>query len=166
MAAYVQAPTTTKASTAMPSPHDAHVTSDAHSEQMQELLAMMKGGLDERMGIEVVEASAERVVLRMPVAGNTQPMGLLHGGANVVLAESAGSIGANLAAGPGRHAVGLDINATHHRAVKDGMVTATASAISIGRTLAAYEVVITDERDRRTCTARITCMLLGNAANR
>lgn len=127
---------------------------------MAALKGMMRGGLDERMGIEVVEASAEKVVLRMPVAGNTQPMGLLHGGANVVLAESAGSIGAFLAAGPGRHAVGLDINATHHRAVRHGWVTGTATAISLGRTLAAYEVVIVDDSGRRTCTARITCMLL------
>lgn len=138
-------------------------STDASQEQvLAQLRTMMVGGLDERMGAEVLEATPERVVLRMPVVGNTQPMGLLHGGANVVLAESAGSIGANLAAGPGRHAVGLDINATHHRAVKDGHVTATATALSVGRTLASYDVVITDDAGRRSCTARITCMLRDN----
>ncbi|MBE7372550.1 hotdog fold thioesterase [Dermacoccus barathri] len=120
---------------------------------------MSRGTLDERMGIEIVEASAERVVATMPVEGNTQPYGLLHGGANVVIAESVGSIGAAIAAGPGRYAVGLDINATHHRSARSGIVTATATALSLGRTLAAYDVVITDDQGRRTCTARITCML-------
>nr|WP_231579620.1 MULTISPECIES: hotdog fold thioesterase [Dermacoccus] len=123
------------------------------------LREMSKGTLDERMGIEIVEASAERVVATMPVEGNTQPYGLLHGGANVVIAESVGSIGAAIAAGPGRYAVGLDINATHHRSARSGIVTATATALSLGRTLAAYDVVITDDQGRRTCTARITCML-------
>nr|WP_255465016.1 hotdog fold thioesterase [Dermacoccus sp. PAMC28757] len=123
------------------------------------LREMSRGTLDERMGIEIVEASAERVVATMPVEGNTQPYGLLHGGANVVIAESVGSIGAALAAGPGRYAVGLDINATHHRSARSGIVTATATALSLGRTLAAYDVVITDDQGRRTCTARITCML-------
>ena len=70
-----------------------------------------------------------------------------------------GSIGAAIAAGPGRYAVGLDINATHHRSARSGIVTATATALSLGRTLAAYDVVITDDQGRRTCTARITCML-------
>ncbi|MBZ4497555.1 hotdog fold thioesterase [Dermacoccus abyssi] len=123
------------------------------------LREMSRGTLDERMGIEIVEASAERVVATMPVEGNTQPYGLLHGGANVVIAESVGSIGAAIAAGPGRYAVGLDINATHHRSARSGIVTATATALSLGRTLAAYDVVITDDQGRRTCTARITCML-------
>lgn len=120
----------------------------------------MRGELNERMGVKVVEASAERVVLTMPVEGNRQPMGLLHGGASVVLAESAGSIAAFIAAGEGRHAVGIEINATHHKSARSGMVTATATAISIGRTLASYNVEIVDENERRLCTSRITCMLL------
>jgi 1,4-dihydroxy-2-naphthoyl-CoA hydrolase len=112
-----------------------------------------------RMGIEVLEGSPERVVGRMPVEGNTQPYGLLHGGASVVLAETLGSVGSALHAGPTRVAVGLDINATHHRAARSGMVTGTAMALSLGNTLACYEVVITDEQDRRVCTCRITCLL-------
>ncbi|HEY3534520.1 MAG TPA: hotdog fold thioesterase [Pedococcus sp.] len=120
---------------------------------------MNPNSLLKRMGIEVVEASAERVVGRMPVEGNTQPYGLLHGGASVVLAESLGSIGSALQAGPDRVAVGLDINATHHRAARSGFVTGTATALSLGNTLASYDVVITDEQDRRICTCRITCLI-------
>jgi len=112
-----------------------------------------------RMHIEILEGTPDRVVGRMPVQGNTQPYGLLHGGASVVLAESLGSIGAALHAGPSRIAVGLDINATHHRAARSGFVTGTATALSLGGTLASYDVVITDEQDRRVCTCRITCLI-------
>ena len=117
------------------------------------------GSLLERMGIELVEASAERVVGRMPVAGNTQPYGLLHGGASCVLAESLGSVGSAIHAGEGRIAVGVDINATHHRAVTSGVVTGVATPVHRGRSSATYEIVISDEQDRRVCTARLTCML-------
>lgn len=125
----------------------------------------LPGGLDphgsllERMGIELVEASADRVVGRMPVEGNTQPYGLLHGGASCVLAESLGSVGSALHAGEGRIAVGVDINATHHRAVTSGVVTGVATPVHRGRSSATYEIVISDEQDRRVCTARLTCML-------
>jgi uncharacterized protein (TIGR00369 family) len=121
--------------------------------------ARAKGTLIERMGIRLVEASAQRVVATMPVAGNTQPYGLLHGGASCVLAETIGSAGAALHAGPGRIAVGIEINATHHRAATEGFVTATATRLHGGRTLATYEIVITDDQDRRVCTARLSCML-------
>ena len=123
------------------------------------LNAMNAGTLGERMEIEFLEASPERVVARMPVKGNTQPYGLLHGGASVVLAETVGSIGAALHAGKDRIAVGLDINATHHRAARDGYVTGTATALSLGNTLASYDVAITDEDGRRVCTSRITCLI-------
>ncbi|WP_122817267.1 PaaI family thioesterase [Nocardioides pantholopis] len=118
------------------------------------------GHLNDKMGIELVELSAERVVATMPVAGNTQPYGLLHGGASVVLAESLGSIGAGLHGHPDRAPVGVDINATHHRSATSGTVTGTATAIHLGRTSASYEIVITDERGKRVCTARITCALV------
>jgi uncharacterized protein (TIGR00369 family) len=125
----------------------------------------LPGGLDphgsllERMGIELVEASAERVVGRMPVEGNTQPYGLLHGGASCVLAESLGSVGSAIHAGEGRIAVGVDINATHHRALTSGVVTGVATPVHRGRSSATYEIVISDEQGRRVCTARLTCML-------
>jgi 1,4-dihydroxy-2-naphthoyl-CoA hydrolase len=118
------------------------------------------GGLNEKMGIELVEISPERVVATMPVEGNTQPYGLLHGGASVVLAETLGSVGSALHAMPDRLSVGVDINATHHRAVTSGVVTGTATAIHLGRSSAAYEVVITDEAGKRVCTSRITCSLM------
>jgi uncharacterized protein (TIGR00369 family) len=112
-----------------------------------------------RMGITFTEASAERVVGTMPVAGNTQPYGLMHGGASCVLAETLGSVGAALHAGDGRVTVGIEINATHHRAVSAGLVTGVATKVHAGRTLATYEIVITDDRGRRVCTARLSCLL-------
>jgi 1,4-dihydroxy-2-naphthoyl-CoA hydrolase len=111
-------------------------------------------------GFEIIEASAQRLVATMPVEGNTQPAGLLHGGASVVLAESLGSIGAQIHAGASRKVVGVDINATHHRSARSGLVTAVATPISLGKTLCSYEIVITDEAGERICTARITCLIL------
>ncbi|MGY2875219.1 1,4-dihydroxy-2-naphthoyl-CoA hydrolase [Marmoricola sp. URHA0025 HA25] len=118
------------------------------------------GALNEKLGIELLEISPERVVATMPVEGNTQPYGLLHGGASVALAETLGSIGSALHALPDKLSVGVDINATHHRAATSGTVTGTATAIHLGRSSAAYEVVITDEDGRRVCTSRITCALI------
>jgi uncharacterized protein (TIGR00369 family) len=117
--------------------------------------------LADRMGIALLEATPERVVGTMPVEGNTQPYGLLHGGASCVLAETLGSIGAALHAGAkhGGIAVGVDINATHHRSARSGVVTGVATAIHLGGTAASYEIVITDERGVRICTARLTCLL-------
>lgn len=130
---------------------------------LREMTEASAGTLAERMGIEYLEISPERLVARMPVEGNTQPYGLLHGGASVVLAETLGSIGALLHAGEGQVAVGLDINATHHRAARTGRVTGTAIPLSVGRTLVSYEVIIRDETDRRVCTSRITCLLRDRA---
>jgi 1,4-dihydroxy-2-naphthoyl-CoA hydrolase len=133
------------------------------SEKLEKVLGTLSatngGTLGEKMGIEFIEVSARRVVARMPVAGNTQPFGLLHGGASVVLAETLGSIGAMLHAGEGQIAVGIEINATHHRAARAGFVTGTATALSLGRTLATYEVLITDDDGNRVCTSRITCLI-------
>lgn len=112
-----------------------------------------------RMGIKIVEASARRAVATMPVAGNTQPYGLLHGGASCVLAETLGSVASALHAGPDRITVGIEINATHHRAAAAGLVTAVATMIHGGSTLTTYEIVITDDRGRRVCTARLSCLL-------
>ncbi|MEV4439640.1 PaaI family thioesterase [Streptomyces sp. NPDC049577] len=117
------------------------------------------GHLGERMGLTVVEASPERVVGTMPVEGNTQPYGLLHGGASAVLAETLGSVGAMLHGGPARIAVGVDLNCTHHRGVRSGLITGTATPVHLGRTTATYEIVITDEHDKRVCSARLTCLL-------
>jgi len=130
---------------------------------LDEFLAQMPqgmGALNDKLGIELLEISPERVVATMPVEGNTQPYGLLHGGASVALAETLGSIGSALHALPDKLSVGVDINATHHRSATSGVVTGTATAIHLGRSSAAYEVVITDEQGRRVCTSRITCALV------
>lgn len=118
------------------------------------------GALNEKMGVELVEVGPDRVVATMPVEGNTQPYGLLHGGASVVLAETLGSVGSALHAYPDRLSVGIDINATHHRSATSGTVTGVATPIHLGRTMASFEVVITDDQGRRLCTSRITCALL------
>nr|WP_240044358.1 hotdog fold thioesterase [Nocardioides albidus] len=118
------------------------------------------GALNERMGIELLEVSPDRVVGTMPVDGNTQPYGLLHGGASVVLAETLGSTAAALHAGPDRYAVGVDINATHHRSATKGLVTGVTTPLHRGRSMASFEIVVSDEDGRRVCTSRITCALL------
>jgi uncharacterized protein (TIGR00369 family) len=118
------------------------------------------GALNQKLGVKILEASAERLVGTMPVEGNTQPFGLLHGGASVALAESLGSLGSAIHAHPDRISVGVDINATHHRAATQGLVTGVATPLHLGRSMASYEVVITDEDQRRVCTCRITCALL------
>ncbi|MTE18573.1 hotdog fold thioesterase [Streptomyces sp. TRM43335] len=117
------------------------------------------GNLGRRMGLEILHASPEKVVGTLPVEGNTQPYGLLHGGASAVLAETLGSVGAMLHGGPGRIAVGVDLNCTHHRGLSSGTVTGTATAVHRGRTTATYEIAVTDERGRRVCSARLTCLL-------
>ncbi|MFG6401363.1 MULTISPECIES: hotdog fold thioesterase [unclassified Microbacterium] len=114
------------------------------------------GALAEKMGIEWLEFSIERCVATMPVEGNTQPVGLLHGGAYVVLGESLGSMAANLHAGPGRLAVGVDINATHTRSASSGIVTGVCTPLHLGRSLTVHEIVVSDEEGRRCSTVRIT----------
>ncbi|MBK3568229.1 MULTISPECIES: PaaI family thioesterase [unclassified Streptomyces] len=117
------------------------------------------GYLGSRMGLEILEASAERVVGTLPVEGNTQPYGLLHGGASAVLAETLGSIGSMLHGGSTKIAVGVDLNCTHHRGARSGLVTGVATPLHRGRSTATYEIVISDEEGRRVCSARLTCLL-------
>jgi len=117
------------------------------------------GALAEKMGIEFVEFAVDRAVATMPVEGNTQPVGLVHGGAYVVLGESLGSMAANLHAGPGRLAVGVDINATHTRSATSGVVTGVCTPVHLGRSITVHEIVVTDDQGRRCSTIRITNML-------
>ncbi|WP_414636574.1 hotdog fold thioesterase [Actinophytocola sp.] len=119
--------------------------------------------LPTRMGIEIKEWDAQRVVATMPVAGNLQPYGLLHGGANATLAETIGSVAAALNAPAGRVALGLELSCTHHRAARSGYVTGVATPVHTGRSTSTFEIVITDEEGRRTCTARLTCVLRDSA---
>lgn len=117
------------------------------------------GALADKMGIEIVEFSIERSVARMPVEGNTQPADLLHGGAYVVLGESLGSMSANLYAGEGRLAVGIEINASHTRSATSGHVTGVCTPIHLGRTLTTHEITVTDDQGRRCSTIRITNLI-------
>lgn len=123
-------------------------------------LGSTHGELADRMGIETVEASAERIVMTMPVAGNRQPFGLLHGGATGVLIETAGSIAGTMHAMTlGKVALGIELSVSHHRAAQEGVVTCTATAMSLGRTLATYHCEVTDDSGRRIATGRLTCAL-------
>ncbi|ALJ20207.1 hotdog fold thioesterase [Microbacterium sp. No. 7] len=123
------------------------------------------GRLAEKMEMELLEFSVERCVATIPVKGNTQPVGLLHGGAYVVLGESLGSMAANLWAGPGRLAVGVDINATHTHSAIDGIVTGVCTPLHLGRSMAVHEIVVTDEAGNRCSTVRITNMIRDLPAN-
>ena len=115
--------------------------------------------LPARMGISITDPNPDKLVATMPVAGNRQPFGLLHGGANAVLAETLGSIAAALNAPPGRVPLGLELSCTHHRAALDGLVTGVCTPLHTGRSTSTFEIVITDAGGRRTCTARLTCIL-------
>jgi 1,4-dihydroxy-2-naphthoyl-CoA hydrolase len=120
------------------------------------------GELNTRLGIRIVDWTPERVVATMPVEGNRQPYGVLHGGASCALAEAIGSTAAALNAGPEQYPVGVDINATHHRSITEGTVTAVCTPLHVGRSLSTFLIEITDERQRRVCTARLTCLYRDN----
>jgi 1,4-dihydroxy-2-naphthoyl-CoA hydrolase len=114
--------------------------------------------LGEKLGIELVSLGHDEVVGTMPVAGNRQPFGLLHGGASAVLAESLGSTLAALHALPERFPVGLELACTHHRSATSGLVTGVARPLHVGRSTSTSEIVVSDEQGRRICTARLTCL--------
>jgi 1,4-dihydroxy-2-naphthoyl-CoA hydrolase len=146
----------------VPTPPEATLTKlpdDLDPALVERIIGSRGGELAEKMGIELLEIGAERSVARMPVEGNRQVVGLLHGGAHVVLGESLGSISSAIHAGPTRYAVGIEINATHSRSITEGWVTGTCTALVLGRTLATHEIVMTDEQGRRLSTVRMTNML-------
>ena len=125
----------------------------------ERLISSGGGALAIKMGIEFIELSAERSVATMPVEGNTQVVGILHGGAHVVLGETLGSVSSAIHGGPNRIAVGIEINASHSRSVSSGIVTATCTAVNLGRTLATHEIVVRDDAGRRLSTVRMTNFL-------
>ena len=135
------------------------VPDDLDPELMERLVSTRGGELAVKLGIDFLELSASHSVARMPVEGNRQVIGLLHGGAHVVLGESLGSVSSAIHAGPGRYAVGIEINATHSRSVSDGWVTATCEALVLGRTLCTHEIVIRDEAGTRLSTVRMSNLL-------
>lgn len=118
------------------------------------------GQLAKKMGISFLKLTAEESIATMPVEGNRQVIGLMHGGAYVVLGESLGSMSSAIHAGPGRVAVGIEINASHSRSVSEGIVTATCRAISLGRSLCTHEIAVDDEAGRRLSTIRMTNFLM------
>jgi uncharacterized protein (TIGR00369 family) len=130
------------------------------AQQSAQLTAFPDEQLPTRMGIEILEASRERVVGTMPVTGNRQPFGLLHGGASGVLVETLGSVAAAQHTMPERFPVGLELSCTHHGSATEGLVTGVATPLHVGRRTSTFEVVLTDERGRRTCTGKLTCMHL------
>ena len=123
--------------------------------------AELRSALDAKMGLEILELTADRVVGRMPVEGNTQPFGLWHGGASCVLAETLASLGSYAHGLPDRVGVGVEINATHHRPARSGWVLGTATALRLGRSVVSYEVVLTDDAGQRICSARVSCQMVG-----
>ena len=134
------------------------ILDDLHPE-LQERFSTGGGELTRKLGIELLEISATKSVARMPVEGNRQVVGILHGGAHVVLGETLGSMSAAVHAGPGRYVVGIDINATHTKSVSSGWVTGTCTAISLGRTICVHEIVMANEAGERLSTVRITNLL-------
>ncbi len=131
------------------------------TEGTEEPWQIVLGELDVKMGVSILEQSAQRVVATMPVEGNRQSFGLLHGGASLAFGEAIGSWAAVIhASATGRTAVGVDVSATHHRSARSGLVTGVATAIHLGRTTTSHEVVLYDEQERRLCTLRITNLIL------
>ena len=130
-----------------------------HDDVLDTLTQWGVGALGEKLGIEFISADRERVVATMPVEGNTQPLGLLHGGASAVLAESLGSIHGTLLVAPASVVAGLDVNCTHHRSVTSGHVRGESLVLSAGRTVICMEIRIVDDADRPVCTARLTCLV-------
>ncbi|MCZ2402171.1 hotdog fold thioesterase [Paenarthrobacter sp. Z7-10] len=140
--------------------HLAELIAAGVPEEMHEWLsAFGVGTLVAKMGIKFLQMSAQKTVATMPVEGNTQVAGILHGGAHVVLAETLGSFASGIHAGPGGQALGIEVSATHHRSISSGLVTGTCTAIHLGRTLATHEIVMRDPEGRRLSTARITNLI-------
>jgi uncharacterized protein (TIGR00369 family) len=115
--------------------------------------------LDDKLGIEIVDYDPDHVVGTMPVEGNQQPYGLLHGGATCSLVETVGSWAAALSAGPDRQVVGIELNASYLRSATSGTVTAVCTPVRRGRTLATYLIEVADDQGRPTASARLTCLV-------
>jgi 1,4-dihydroxy-2-naphthoyl-CoA hydrolase len=129
---------------------------------LEDLNRLSKGTMAEHLGIEFTEVGADFIAARMPVVEKTkQPMGLLHGGASVALAETLGSVAAycviNLEK---QHAVGLEINANHVRGVSEGFVYGKALPLHIGKTTHVWEIKIVNEQNKLVCVSRITVAVL------
>jgi uncharacterized protein (TIGR00369 family) len=117
------------------------------------------GALAPKLGMEFLELGPERVVARMPVAGNTQPYGLLHGGATAALCETVASLGTAINVGPDKKVMGIELNINHIRAARDGFVTATGVALHMGKTIAVWDMHVTDDEGRLIAVGRLTVVI-------
>ncbi|GAB6264008.1 hotdog fold thioesterase [Photobacterium sp. CCB-ST2H9] len=128
---------------------------------LNDLNQTSKNTLVEHIGIEYCAFDDNSLTAIMPVDARThQPFGMLHGGASVVLAETLGSIAANMCVSEDKYCVGLDINANHIRVVRTGFVTGKAEPIHLGATTQVWQITITDERGNLVCTSRLTMAVL------
>ena len=143
----------------VPPPQPQPLLPELPTDILEQLNSQM-GPLNEAMRISFVEVDREKLVARMPVEGNTQPYGILHGGASGVIAETVGSVGSVLHSTQyGTLPVGLELSCSHHRSASSGFITATGRPLTLGKTMTCWEVVLTDDDGNRTCTARLTCYL-------
>lgn len=117
------------------------------------------GSLAPKLGVEFLEISAERVVARIPVDGNTQPYGILHGGATAALCETVASIGTAVAVGVDRRVMGIEINVNHIRAIREGFVTATGVPLHMGKTTAVWDIKVHDDEGRLAGASRLTLII-------
>jgi uncharacterized protein (TIGR00369 family) len=114
--------------------------------------------LDDKLGIRITDYDPDRLVATMPVAGNEQPFGLLHGGASCALMETIGSWAGALHAGPDKQVVGIELNASYLRGATSGVVTAVCTPVRRGRTLSTFLIELTDDQGRPTATGRLTTL--------
>lgn len=129
-------------------------------DSLPEWAAGIVSPLDLKLGLELTVLSAEKVVGSIPISGNEQPFGLLHGGANAVLVETLGSMGAMAHGHPDRAGVGVDLNITHLRQAQGERVTGTATAVHLGNSMVTYQVDLHDEDGTLTATGRLTCRMI------
>jgi 1,4-dihydroxy-2-naphthoyl-CoA hydrolase len=125
-------------------------------EVLATLAGSSAGTMIERIGVEFLDVARERIVARIPVQGNTQPYGLLHGGATAALLETIGSLGTALLVGPARMVTGIELNVNHIRAVREGHATAVGTPLHVGRTTAVWDFRVHDDQGRLTAAGRLT----------
>ena len=117
------------------------------------------GALGSKLGLEFLEVSPERVVARMPVEGNTQPDGILHGGATAALCETVASVGTAVAVGLEKRVMGIELNVNHIRAIREGFIVATGTPLHMGRTTGVWDIKVHDEEDRLIAASRLTVII-------
>lgn len=147
---------------AQPWGHNGMTTLWKRTLTLDELNALGRQSLVGHLGIVFTAIGEQHLEATMPVDERTrQPFGLLHGGASAVLAESMGSIAGYMATSPGENVVGIEINASHHRAASQGLVTAKCYPLHIGGRLQVWQTEIRNDKGKLCCTARLTVSVPG-----